>query len=363
MDEQEINPLFLLETKKMCKSFYLKDVVNLADNYFLFYYSDKKTIINNKKPDTYNYFILGGFGDILIHIPILYDLQKKYANTGIKFKLITGDEKKSQLIRYFLPETDVRTSHCAIFSEKTDTAEIFETFLNYKTIPQGSTDDIFQNKDFFDTNFVINSIYEMICRRYDPSDEFTSVKLLNSYKKYFDNYRKNFKIFPEKESYYIGVQRTSKTSKYLPWEFMNTFISLCHQNNIKVINIDPNEEYKDHYDYDYSYLSLNETFDLLSGVNAFIGIDSCFGHACALLNVPNLICFSSTFIADQAFGPNFKPISNNYSFVAKVPEHPSFNVYRIFVVLQDIIHKRLILLNEFTPTADLREFYDYEFHT
>ena len=100
---------------------------------------------------------------------------------------------------------------------------------------------------------------------------------------------------------------------------------------------------------------------MLRSVNAFVGIDSCFGHASALLNIPSVSCFVSSHIRNQALGPNFRPISNNYSFFPINPEAPKFDANRIFSVLYSILVGEKILLNEFVPTKDLCEFREYEY--
>ena len=369
LDDYSFNPLFFLmlleEIKEFPNRLCLQDVVNPTSNYQLLLYSDSKPEITVEEKNVIGYFICGGDGDMLIHIPILYHIQKQAQDKGTKIKLFTDIEKKLKVLHYFFPDADILLSQCILFSRFINRSFILKDFYKYRAIPE-TVDDI----KILDHDLSINSFFELTCNEfYAGEDGYTARHILNSYKKYFIKHKKNAKKFQENASfkYWVCLQRNSGSKvnnlrvKYLPWSFMDDFISLCHQNSVGVINIDPDEENGSKYDYNYSDLGLIEIFDLLCSVDAFLGIDSCFGHACALLNIPSVSCLSSTFTTFQLLGPSYRPISNNYSFIPINPDKPSFDANKVFCVLHNILKGNLVLSNEFIPTKELKEFHEYEF--
>jgi hypothetical protein len=370
LDDHSFNPLFFImlleEITEFSNMLYLKDVVNPTSNYYLLLYSDLKLEKEDIENTIDGYFIYEGYGDILIQIPILYHIIKQAQHKKQKIKLLTDTEKKFKMLHYFLPEADVLLIQCILFSRFIDKSFIFKDFYKYKVLSITAVDNV----KILDHNLLINSFFELICTKfYDNKKWWTASEVLSSYKKYFMKYKKNVKKFQDNKTFkfWVCVQRNSGTKvnnfkvKHLPWSFMENVISICHQNNIGVINIDPDEENGDKYDYNYGALGLIKIFNVLCSVDAFLGIDSCFGHACALLNIPSVSCISSTFIIFQLLGPSFRPISNNYSFIPTNPEKPSFDANRVCNILQNILKGKLVLSNEFIPTKEIKEFHEYEF--
>ena len=327
------NPYIFTNLNFLKNIFFIQDIVEIHDDYYLPLYSDLQFEEKNHHNIT-NYFIYGGYGDILLYIPILYYIQEKQKNGYSSIRYLVETDKNAELIKYFLPYVNVKKVKCLFSNQRDDFSYIINQLSNYNMIPKNPR---LLNEKLFNNASTKNSLFEILCE-IEIKTSLNPRYILNLYKKYFKNQKKPIKSFGKNINfkYWICIQRSSG-NKNLPWNIIESLISLCHQNSIGVINIDPEEQNINKFDLNYGNCDLIEIFDLLRSVNAFVGIDSCFGHASALLNIPSVSCFVSSHIRNQALGPNFRPISNNYSFFPINPEAPKFDANRIFSVLYSIL--------------------------
>ena len=165
--------------------------------------------------------------------------------------------------------------------------------------------------------------------------------------------------------YVIGLQRISTTTdqqgnRVKEWnvEEAKIFILLCGQMRIGVINFEPSEK-SFVFDYDCGQIPFPEVFQWLAAIDLFVGIDSSFGHACALIGTASLTMFISSdplYVSNSLF---FMPHSNNYSLF---PDNNTQQIAgkRVFAIVYDILTGKKKLDKNFTPMKLKKEMVHYE---
>ena len=165
--------------------------------------------------------------------------------------------------------------------------------------------------------------------------------------------------------YVIGFQRCSGTKieqkkcKELPVAMAREFVELCRAQDIAVVNLEPADEHKYLYDNDISGLKLSELYPVMTELDAVVGVDSCFGHAAALLNVPSVTVFVTTYLRFRYIQKFFMPLSRNYSLYPV--DYTTVHCEKIFQILMDVLTGRLQLSEEFIPMSQRREYQHYEY--
>ena len=94
------NPYIFTNLNFLKNIFFIQDIVEIHDDYYLPLYSDLQFEEKNHHNIT-NYFIYGGYGDILLYIPILYYIQEKQKNGYSSIRYLVETDKNAELIKYF----------------------------------------------------------------------------------------------------------------------------------------------------------------------------------------------------------------------------------------------------------------------
>ena len=97
----------------------------------------------------------------------------------------------------------------------------------------------------------------------------------------------------------------------------------------------------------------------MTELDAVVGVDSCFGHAAALLNVPSVTVFVTTYLRFRYIQKFFMPLSRNYSLYPV--DYTTVHCEKIFQILMDVLTGRLQLSEEFIPMSQRREYQHYEY--
>lgn len=307
-------------------NFNLKNILQIDTHYF-FLFAEKSLAQNTLCA----LLVQGGIGDIFIQIPIMdYILNRKSTdisiilveNRGIistisifieNFKVIPINELS---ITFKCLTKIIRNLNC-IISELHKIPEEIITASSYKqsmfeNICYNSIDDKREDlPQYVFHTFLMNNQYTL-----PPIPEWNTIS--------------------QRHTTIICLQRISDLNKEWPLEQARPFIMECHKHDITVINIAPGETQKELYDYDFSLYPIHIILSLLKYVDAFVGIDSCFGHACALLQKNSLTFFQSNDEYCRKLSLAFIPISKNYSIIPRdfackdIPYDQAFNcLYKI----------------------------------
>ena len=213
------------------------------------------------------------------------------------------------------------------------------------------------------------SYYEVVIRKIEKYFGFVPDQpeyIYQIFRNKFYGNSKNFERFRYTYDYIIGLQRFSnkicKNKRYRYWDVNETarFIRLCHENHIMVVNVQPGDQQdKLNYDLDLSYLNICEVFQKLYSLDAFVGIDSCFCHGCALTGTNNI-----TLIIDyerRQHSLKYLPLSFNYTLIPEDYDGSLICAEKVFSILYDILDNKKILSNQYKSIADRKEFVDYEY--
>ena len=167
-----------------------------------------------------------------------------------------------------------------------------------------------------------------------------------------------YSIFPfhwKKQSnnrYKVAIQRIS-TSKELnkilkEWPISETrkFIKLCNENNIELINVGLNDSIQDEYKINMASNSYYDILSMLQTVDAFIGIDSSFGHACALVGTPSITLHISNDLRQKTYSYRVTPINMNFSIYTN---ENNISAEIVFEYLTKLLFEKICLRSVFIP--------------
>lgn len=334
-DHPSILPIYYMIHKK----YFLINIYTMPKNEIRLVFSDKKKIGKEKI-----IFFAGGIGDNFILIPILYYAQ----NHGTKLPIILT--YSYDVIKYL--------------TNSMNQLYFIKPNVEYENIM------MIIKADFFDTiKLDINnkeSIFEETCKYFKANgyiDTSDPVEILNDFKKNFPHHW--YKSKSDKSSTYkVAFQRMStsiniygKYAKVWPKSECRKFIKQCAENNIKIINIAWDNEMENEYPENIGHQTFEEVLEKLKDVDAFIGIDSSFGHACALLGTPNITLFVSDDIKYQYYSFRFMPISMNYSVFT---ENGYITAEKAFDVLWRVLHFKINLKEHYISLDQKVEKRHYE---
>lgn len=310
--------------------------------------------------------ISGGNGDYLIVVPIIDYL---LSSTLVSVEFITDQKQIAYLSSQFnqnivyKSKKDIYIESCKDFSLINQMLELFafsesknENFFDEIRYSQNQT-------DYFES--VTNRISHLFgIPKVSPSlifDTYTSKKNF-----YSTNVLPNWLY--EKYRYLICFQRISSVGKLpdgtytkeWPYHLSIEFIQLCHDFDIGVINVEPEDKNQLPYDYDISHLNIKDVSCVINSINAFVGIDSCFGHACALTKIPSITLYTYNGIKkDRIF--EYLPISMNYSIIPTYLNSRIISAYKVFEILQKILTGDRILEDRYITLDQKKEGVHYEF--
>lgn len=328
----------------LCKRFYLVGVKKFKGQSFMLFSDWKEKYVGSNREQ--QYLIVGAIGDSLIHVPALFWLQQ---NNRTQDRLVSLHEKKeiAQAVSFFTRHHTQANEFLNLTSFKFIQKE---NSPNYHIIPLPKQP--------------IKSAFEHINECYPIETDSQEV---------FRFFRQNFILptshrlfqFRKRFRYIIGFQRCSDSvfdgiqCKKMSIEKTREFLDLCRQHHIGVVNLEPSDKYKDIYDLDISALDLGQIYPVMTELDAFIGVDSCFGHAAALLDVPSVTVFVSSNVWYQYMGRYYMPISRNYSLFPI--DHTTIKSEKLFQVVWDILTGNKKLSGEFVPYSEREEFKHYEY--
>ncbi len=295
------------------------------------------------------YLIGGGIGDSLIHVPYLYYLQH---HNRIDRKIISYHDSKNaaDAVRFFTHSALANGLTGVMFFSQANKNMFLDRLrdMHIIGIPEGLDRSYFE---YLSDQYPIDAAPQEIFRYFRQNYVLPTSHRLSSLKR---RYR-----------YVIGFQRCSGTNvdgqkcKELPVELARDFVRRCRAYGIAVVNLEPAEQHAELYDADISGLHFNHILPAMTELDAMVGVDSCFGHAAALLNVPSITIFVTTYLVFRYIEKFFMPISRNYSLFPV--DYATIESEKIFQVLTDILTGRLCLSDRFVPLCERREFVNYEF--
>ncbi len=332
------------------KHFYFIGTKTFGINSYITF-SDRKERVHCRN-NTQQYLICGGLGDALISVPGLFYLQ--YHDDAQNFVSYYSSQKTVEAAAFFTLRTNAR--HRAIPGME----QFFKRLqhIHLEQFEQFHFHWISPLKD------LKQSAFEITNKQYAISTDSHTI---------FQFFRQNFVLptshvltdFKKKFRYVIGFQRCSATQpkgitcKELPPDVAQEFLYLCRKNQVGVVNLEPFDSYKEQYDLDVSAMEVPQILPLMTELDLFVGIDSCFGHAAALLDVPSVTAFVTTHALYQYAEKYFMPISRNYSLFPV--DYITIKGKKLFQVVWDILTGRRQLCRDFTPQDERQEFLHYEF--
>ncbi len=284
------------------------------------------------------YPLLGGIGDYLIAVPVL-----QYAfNNGLIHGCIFMKEGPQNVVR------DIIT--CFIPSMR---------FVNMDIIFIEEIISLLQ----FDLLKSKLSFFEKLCsdlscavgQEIIPKAVFQEFKSLPySTSVFVENIKKQTCC-----SYVIGFQRVSKTqnefgqiAKEWSWENTERFLKMCLDNGIYVVNFEPSDKYRNRYPFCLGGMTIKEITSIIKEFDAFVGIDSCFGHLCAISNVPNLIMMQRNSVGFELAAERFIPLANNITLFPDSFKEERITADIVFDHLYDILHNKAPLQNVYIPLSE-----------
>lgn len=334
----------------LCKYFHFIGTKTFGTTSYITF-SDRKERAHCRN-NIQRYLICGALGDALISVPVVFYLQ--YHDGAQNFVSYYSSQKIVETTTFFTAETNVR--HRAIPGME----QFFQRFqhIHLEQFEQFHFHWICPLKD------LKQSAFEITNKQYAASTDSHTI---------FQFFRQNFVLptshvltdFKKRFRYVIGFQRCSATQpkgipcKELPPDVAQEFLYLCRKNQVGVINLEPCDSYKEQYDLDVSAMELPQIFPLMTELDLLVGIDSCFGHAAALLDVPSVTAFVTTDELYQYMEKYFMPISRNYSLFPV--DYITIKGEKLFQVVWDILTGRRQLCRDFTPQDERQEFVHYEF--
>lgn len=320
--------------------------------------------VERKKDDEYTHFIFyGAIGDTMIILPIFYFLIEKYKHENQKLNFILHYTINYDFIKYFLNDFESTVIYEKPFNFKTTTEFALKEYQNFKLVDTIKIcAKLFGNKEY-------KSFFELLCEESNFEITITPNTLLKKFKQHL-HIKVSEKLNKIKNNHkkVICFQRmsgtrdmmTSEIAKQIPINIAKHIIDYCIKMDYAVINIEPAETNKDLFMYDLSNNSLPEIVEILNGADLFIGVDSCFGHICALIDTPNIICHGSTCPWYKYFSPAFMPLSHSYSFLPKDMNYNNLDPDRINTVLNEVLSGKRYFCTDFTPFEQREEYIHFE---
>jgi|GEM_PF-5345076 hypothetical protein len=310
--------------------------------------------------------ISGGSGDYLIVVPIIDYL---VASKMISIELIT-DQKQIENLASQFNQNIAYKSKKDIYKESCKDLLLINQMSELFAFSKPKNEDFYDEIRYFENQ---SDYFESVVDRLPLL--FGMPKVSPSF--IFDSFTRkenfcNINIIPnwlyEKYRYLICFQRISSAGKLTdgtyakewPKHLTNEFIQLCHEFKIGVINIEPADKNQLPYDYDISHLNIKDVACAFKSVNAFVGIDSCFGHACALTKIPSITLYTFNGIKkDRIF--EYLPISMNYSIIPAYLNSKKISAIKVFTILQEIILGDRKLEDGYISLKEKKEGIHFEF--
>lgn len=332
-------------------TFTLKDILHIETHYF-FVFTQTGAAQNMLSA----LLVQGGIGDIFIQIPIMhYLLNQKPADTRMIF---VDDCSRIPILHTFLensrviPISELNITfkcltklivnlHC-IISELHKVPKEFIAALSYE-------------QSMFE-----NICYQSIDDKRESLPRYVFQTFLNMSARQTLPPIPEWGLISQKHKTVICLQRISSLDKEWPLEQARRFIMECHKHRIAVINIAPDETEKDLYDYDFSIYPIQLIISLLKQADAFVGIDSCFGHACALIQKNSLTLFQSKIEHFQKLSLAFLPVSKNYSIIPRDYACKAIPYAQAFDCLYKILNGSIQTHQGFLGFHERKENIDYE---
>lgn len=290
----------------------------------------------------------GAYGDTVVAFPILYSFCEKQIELGYKVTLLSADDKSYVILSAFQFTPDVEVKKINISSSHKS-----EDMLNKALVTSNIYLNVYnlierrRNNMFLAEPQTLYSYYSDQLDIRDKINNFTQANKLrpcspNDVKKQISELKNNYKwivgcqFYTDNDILLANVANYRKKS----WVEKNIadFYQLCRENDICLINFAPSP-YKINGMVDISWLKVEETFEIMSEMDAFVGIDSCFGHIASFVGIPNITLwfghYPTTDINSQIM---MRPLRLNYSLVVR-------NSLKNTVTPNDLIQRLLYMLD------------------
>lgn len=300
-----------VNTKHFMDSYYFCGLTELPGGCAKLLYSDTEFCEIPYIQNSTLFFLFGGYGDYFIYLPILVYLAKHTE----KLICVSDDNSKTEILRKLLPDIKILQIGCDITTSPVY-YEVYKTLVRTNHIkPEYPFTALDSNLDYYE-----QLTYHLL-ERVEPLSVYSAfVKLYETFPATITSEIHKLK---SKYKYVIGLQRLSssilvhnKPAKEWSIKRAKALIKKCNAYNIAVVNFEKSDYGKLPVNADYGYLDLQTCFDNFRAIDAFIGIDSCFGHIAGICAIPNIILFGSRAEVFEVKSKYFMPVYKNFSFLS-----------------------------------------------
>lgn len=289
-----------------------------------------------------HYIFQNSYGDLMLLMPLLYMVQQIARSQKRKIIFYLKDDKQAEILRYFIPNANIKIWKQPLLSQQNNLTKLQQLRKDICYID--ITDTILDNRN--EDSILLNDM----CKKEVFNLKGDAQNYIDKLKKSLKAYPKDFQFLHHKYKYVIAMQRLSDTRtaegcpvKELSLKVIQKFIVTCTQHDIAVINLEPGEAHTGLYTADYSSWGFQKIFNLLQNVDLFIGVDSCFGHACALLNVPSITCLVTNASWYKMTCRWYIPITSNLTLIPKNFEKERITSDVLFNMAQKILSGEITL--------------------
>jgi hypothetical protein len=305
-----------------------------------------------------------GNGEILIGMPIISKFIQNNINSDLYIfnssisvnnilkqifpechhKILTNNEKLSQYLEKIYGDYEYQT--------------IYSQFMKPRSVCRNK-----HSINLFVSICEINESIESLVNRFNVKHFLES-----SYNSYVDEF---FNTIAKKDfEYIIATQFFTDSSTSRCWSIrkVEEFCKLCKDMNIGIANLSvPNENTVDMSNvftmdnvFDLSHFTILDLSQVIYQCNAFVGIDSSFGHLAGLLNKPSITLWEDNSpILFQTYPVGYRVIRNNFSFSKKEKNQDNIDPSIVISKTIDILTGIYSLKREFITFKDSTDMLDY----
>ena len=276
-----------------------------------------------------------GYGDSIVTMPLLRQFAKQKQSEGYDVAFWHYYEKSYQLSDVFLHEFE--NALCPFYDGR--------KLLSQCQFNIGPYHDVY-NMD----SFVVSSADAKLTETAAYLKVVFPIRLNTSELNYTllpDYVTNGLRNLQAKYKFIIGVQfDTSNNSVCTYSRFWNrgnaaAFYSLCHAQEIGVVNLAPYSGGTIACDLDVCQITVPQLFSVIRQLDMTVGIDSCCGHIAGALGVPNLTLWGKVLV-----GKSQRTLRMNYSLIHEKGDANLIQPDTVFQTVRQILNREILLHSE-----------------
>lgn len=328
------------------------DLYKTKDNSWFFQFA-KEIKIARKESQKIAFLCHGAHGDLIMMIPVIQAFIRQERKRGNEIELLTSKNLVYRFLKIFINDahiTNLDSLPCPyqtnLLYEALKNSGKYSKILNFPNAYLGEKlkkTHIFniwlEETDMKNPQEILNQA------------DFSAVRPDPSITTFLDEVK-------NKSRWVVGLQYFSDTlqvnGQYVrewPYEYAYEFVERCREEQISVLVLVPEREQKLPHVYSVSTLPLQNLFQVISSLDAVVGIDSSCGHIAGVVGTPS-ITINGNYVSVLRHRYTFRPLSMNYSFYSQRGYPSDISAALVYERLKSILNGKIHLQSNIIQYQD-----------